>query len=77
MMTLTCGAKGKRPCPVCLVPLQELCDLSKTFPTRTISQAIEGYQAYLRKKSEGEAILKALGLWPVDVCYLVKFTFDW
>lgn len=68
-MTLICGTRGKCPCPVCLVPLEELCDLSKTFPIRTVSQAVEGYQVYLRKKSEGEAILKALGLRPVDVCY--------
>ncbi|KAF8548228.1 hypothetical protein OG21DRAFT_1479277 [Imleria badia] len=66
MMTLIHGTKGKCPCPVCLVPLKELCDLSKTFPMQTISQAIEGYEAYLKKKSQGEEILKQLGLWPVE-----------
>ncbi|KAI9574141.1 hypothetical protein HD554DRAFT_2228583 [Boletus coccyginus] len=55
MMTLICGAKGKCPCPVCLVPLKELSNLSTTFPTRTISQAIKGYQAYLKKKSQEQA----------------------
>ena len=73
MMTLIRGAKGKCPCPVCLVPLEELCNLSKTFPTRTVSQGVEAYQAYLRKKSVGEEILKGLGLRPVDVCC---FTFN-
>ena len=67
MMTLICGTKGKCLCPVCLVPLEELCDLSKTFPMRTISQAIEGYETWLRKKGQGEEILKALGLQPVNV----------
>ncbi|KAI9457933.1 hypothetical protein HD554DRAFT_2141172 [Boletus coccyginus] len=66
MMTLIRGAKGKCPCPMCLVPLKELSNLSTTFPTRTISQAIKGYQAYLKKKSQGEEILKALGLQPVE-----------
>ena len=67
MMTLIHGAKGKCLCPVCIVPLKELSELSKTFPIRTIGQAIEGYEAYLKKKSQGEEILKALGLRPVKV----------
>ncbi|KAG6370447.1 hypothetical protein JVT61DRAFT_12066 [Boletus reticuloceps] len=66
MMTLIRGTRGKCPCPVCLVPLEELCKLSKTFPMQTISQVVEGYEAYLRKKSEGEEILKALSLRPVE-----------
>ncbi|KAF8123035.1 hypothetical protein EV363DRAFT_1550073 [Boletus edulis] len=57
MMTLIRGTKGKCPCLVCLVPLEELCDLSKTFLMRTISQAIEGYEAYLKKKLQREEIL--------------------
>ena len=67
MMALICGTKGKCPCPMCLVPLEELHNLAKTFPMRTISQAVEGYQVYLRKKTLGDEILKALGLRPVDV----------
>jgi hypothetical protein len=69
MMTLIRGTKGKCPCPVCLVPLEELCNLSKTFPMRTIRQAVEGYEAYLRKKSRDKEILKALGLRPVNVVF--------
>ncbi|KAF8120295.1 hypothetical protein EV363DRAFT_1191298 [Boletus edulis] len=66
MMCLLRGTKGKRPCPVCLAPLEELSDLSKTFEARTTAQAKDAYAVYLRKKSDGEPILKALGLRPVE-----------
>ncbi|KAF8439411.1 hypothetical protein L210DRAFT_3612603 [Boletus edulis BED1] len=66
MMCLLRGTKGKRPCPVCLTPLEELSDLSKTFEARTTAQAKDAYVVYLRKKSDGEPILKALGLQPVE-----------
>lgn len=67
MMCLLRGTKGKCPCPVCLAPLEELSDLSKTFPLRTVDQAKNALAEYQRSKSEGEAILKALGLRPVAV----------
>ncbi|KAF8127384.1 hypothetical protein EV363DRAFT_1401113 [Boletus edulis] len=66
MMCLLQGTKSKSPCPVCLVPLEELSDLSKTFELRTSDQAKHALAIYLRKKSEGEPILKALGLRPVE-----------
>ncbi|KIK14665.1 hypothetical protein PISMIDRAFT_116623 [Pisolithus microcarpus 441] len=65
MMCLIRGSKGKRPCPVCLVPLEELSRLSKTFPMRTVQQAKEALAVYQEKKSAGEPILKSLGLRPV------------
>lgn len=68
MMTLIRGVRGKCPCPICVVPLEELHDLLKTFPIRTTQRAIEGCEAYSKKNSHGEEILKALGLRPVQVC---------
>ncbi|KAI5981570.1 hypothetical protein EDD15DRAFT_2391765 [Pisolithus albus] len=65
MMCLIRGAKGKCPCPVCLVPIDALSQLSKTFPMRTIQQAKEALAVYQEKKSAGESILKSLGLRPV------------
>ncbi|KIK13566.1 hypothetical protein PISMIDRAFT_47615, partial [Pisolithus microcarpus 441] len=65
MMCLIRGSKGKRPCPVCLVPIEALSQLSKTFPMHTIQQAKEALAIYQEKKSAGESILKSLGLRPV------------
>ncbi|KAG8221753.1 hypothetical protein J3R82DRAFT_2050 [Butyriboletus roseoflavus] len=72
MMTMICGTKGKCPCPVFLIPLKELCNLFKIFPMQMISQAIEGYESYLRKKLQGEEILKALGLWLIENVFCRK-----
>ncbi|KIJ66780.1 hypothetical protein HYDPIDRAFT_174145 [Hydnomerulius pinastri MD-312] len=67
MMCLNCGTNGKCPCPVCLVPLEELCDLAKTFLTCTVTQDKDALAVYKQKKSAGEPILKALGLRPVSI----------
>ncbi|KIO06735.1 hypothetical protein M404DRAFT_138135 [Pisolithus tinctorius Marx 270] len=61
--------KSKCPCPVCLVPLEELSQLAKSFPTCTTRQAKEALTIYQEKKSASELILKALGLWPVVVSF--------
>ncbi|KAG1874443.1 hypothetical protein F4604DRAFT_1880894 [Suillus subluteus] len=66
MMSLICGRGGKCPCPVCLVPLAELHDLSKTYPLRSMEEAKEALRVYGRSKAQGEEILKALGLRPVE-----------
>ncbi|KAI6107235.1 hypothetical protein EV401DRAFT_2060073 [Pisolithus croceorrhizus] len=56
---------GKWPCPVCLVPIETLSQLSKTFLMCTVQQAKEALAVYQEKKSARESILKSLGLWPV------------
>jgi len=74
-MSLIRGRTGKCPCPVCLVPLEELHDLSKTFPMRSIQEGKRGLQVYRARKAEGETILKALGLQPVEVSYNIFYAF--
>lgn len=66
-MSLIRGRNGKCPCPVCLVPLAELHDLSKTYAIRSIEEAMEALRVYKRSKAQGEELLKALGLRPVEV----------
>ena len=66
-MSLIRGRGGKCPCPVCLVPLEELHDLSKTYPLRSVEEAQEALRVYKFSKAQGEAILKSLGLRPVEV----------
>ncbi|KAG1730467.1 hypothetical protein EDB19DRAFT_1897064 [Suillus lakei] len=66
MMSLIRGRGGKCPCPVCLVPLAELHDLSKTYPLRSVDEAKEALRVYGLSKAQGEELLKALGLQPVE-----------
>ena len=75
MMCLLRGTKSKCPCPVCLAPREELSDLSKTFEAHTVAQAKHTLTIYQQKKSDGEVILKALGLRPVPVS--VKYILIW
>ncbi|KAG2352431.1 hypothetical protein BDR07DRAFT_1455035 [Suillus spraguei] len=65
MMLLICDHGGKCPCPMCLVPLTELHDLSKTYPLRSVEEAKEVLHTYGLSKAQGKEILKALGLQPV------------
>ncbi|KAG2151772.1 hypothetical protein BD769DRAFT_1623523 [Suillus cothurnatus] len=67
MMSLIHGRNGKCPCPVCLVPLAELHDLSKTYPLRSMEEAKEALRVYRRSKAQGEELLKILGLRPVEL----------
>ena len=76
-MALLRGVNSKRPCPICLVPLEELHDLTKNHPLRTVEQGRLALEAWEAKKSVGEERLKVLGLRPVQVSYtllLVKLT---
>ncbi|KAG2133578.1 uncharacterized protein EDB93DRAFT_1242820 [Suillus bovinus] len=62
MMSLTHGHHSKCPCPVCLVPLEELSELSRMFAFRTVEEAIAALNVYKVSKARGEELLKALGL---------------
>ncbi|KAI6012865.1 hypothetical protein BKA83DRAFT_13923 [Pisolithus microcarpus] len=73
VMTLIRGTKCKRPCLICLVPLEKLWDLLKTYETCTIKQHKEVLAAYDIKKSVGEKKLKSLGLCPIkNIFWLVE-----
>ncbi|KAG1904216.1 uncharacterized protein F5891DRAFT_1126635 [Suillus fuscotomentosus] len=73
MMSLIRGLQCKCPCPVCLVPLDELHDLSKTFPIRSAKDAQAALNIYKQNRTQGEEVLKGLGLRPVaNVLWLVE-----
>ncbi|KAG1734249.1 uncharacterized protein EDB91DRAFT_1238449 [Suillus paluster] len=75
MMPLIHGRGGKWPCPVCLVPLAELHDLSKTYPLRSMEEVKEALRVYRHSKAQGEELLKALGLWPVEnIFWIIWFS---
>ena len=72
-MSLIRSRGGKCPCPMCLVPLEELHDLSKTYPLRSVEEAKEALRVYGFSKAQGKEMLKSLGLRPVEVhtCYII------
>ncbi|KAG1903934.1 uncharacterized protein F5891DRAFT_1184876 [Suillus fuscotomentosus] len=73
MMSLIHGLQCKCPCPVCLVPLDELHDLSKTFPIRSAKDVQAALNVYKQNRTQGEEVLKGLGLRPVaNVLWLVE-----
>ena len=73
-MGLNCGFMGLQPCPVCHVPKDQLHDCAKSWPLRTgreTQKLITDAQAL--NAAQGEEILKAYGIRPVDVSCLNSF----
>ncbi|KAI6146828.1 hypothetical protein BKA82DRAFT_4330327 [Pisolithus tinctorius] len=65
VMTLIRGMKSKCPCPFCLVPLEQLWDLKKTYEMHTTEQHKRALALFEEKKTVGEKKLKSLRLCPV------------
>ena len=66
------GGRGKRPCPICLVPKENLSDVSTTWPLRTVKhtkQIID--QANTLNTKEGEKLLSAFGIRNVDMSIIL------
>jgi hypothetical protein len=62
------GSRGKRPCPVCLAPLEQLSDVSKTWLLRTTEQTQQVIdEAKELSKTDCEKKLSAYGIRDVDV----------
>jgi hypothetical protein len=69
-MALIRGFGSLTPCPVCLVPSDQLSNLSVTFPLRTKEDMKDQYErAQEHNVAEGDAILKAIGLRDVEVSF--------
>ncbi|KAF8899527.1 hypothetical protein CPB84DRAFT_1815674 [Gymnopilus junonius] len=67
IMTLIHGLGSNGPCPVCLVPPDELADLSKTFNLRTKENMMKIYkQAQELNATDKEELLKIYGLRDVE-----------
>jgi hypothetical protein len=69
-MGLNRGFMGLQPCPVCHVPKDQLHDCAKSWPCRTGLET-QKLVAEARKlnAAQGEEILKANGIRPVDVSF--------
>lgn len=70
IMALIRGLRGKCACPKCLIPTDELSDLSKTFELRSSAKTIRILsEVKTMKGEEREAILKSMGLRNIQVRY--------
>ena len=73
-MSLIRGARGKCPCPKCLVPLDQLHELSRSFPARIVADAMEALRLYSIDRAKGEEQLKEFGLRAIAVRTKVHFS---
>lgn len=70
MISGTRGTNSLFPCPICLVPLEELFDLFQDYPIRTaLSAEALVKQARTMTQDNGNELLKSQGLRDVDVCH--------
>ncbi|KAJ3500632.1 hypothetical protein NMY22_g19198 [Coprinellus aureogranulatus] len=71
MMSATRGHGSACPCPICLVPLDRLMDVTETFELRTTESMMAVYREAkdARLASEKEDILKKVGLRFVENCF--------
>jgi hypothetical protein len=68
VMALTRGNQGKRPCPICYIPLEELADMHASFTLRTVEETKEIiYDARKLNVTDRNAVLSEKGLRDVDV----------
>ncbi|TFK46324.1 hypothetical protein OE88DRAFT_1715060 [Heliocybe sulcata] len=67
VMALIRGAKALHPCPICLIPAEEILDLSRTWPLRTTSTMMQEYEkAQTMNKTDADQHLKQFGLRAID-----------
>ena len=68
-MALIRGVNSHYPCPICLIPSEELSDLSKIYPLRTTEKMKEVYKMAQEAETMAgkEVILKEYGLRNVEV----------
>ena len=67
VMALIKGIKSHCPCPICLVPADQLRDHTATHPKRTSIDAIARFELYKKDRQDGEALLQKQSLRPVEV----------
>ena len=69
-MGLLCGAHGKFPCPICLVPQAQLMKIWRCHELCTGEKASELFKEAQRQKykKDVENIMKSWSLHPIPVC---------
>lgn len=68
-MALIRGINSRYPCPVCLVPAEDLSNISKVYPLRTTEKMKEVYETAQMAETMAakEAVLKDYGLRDIEV----------
>ena len=66
-MALIRGINSKCPCPICLIPSENLTDHSTDYALRTVEDAKARLELYRRNHDAGEKVLKEQSLRPVEV----------
>lgn len=62
------GTNSLFPCPTCLAPLEEMCNVSKDFEARTTRSMTELYRSVLKKtRAIRDKVLQGVGLRDVKV----------
>jgi len=70
-MALIRGIGSHAPCPICLVPGDELSNLSDDFELRSKSSMQEAYESSKdMSAAESETAFKALGLRDIEVLHI-------
>lgn len=75
-MSLNRGTGGHLPCSICLVPKEQLSDISGTWPLRDAVQTqniLKDARAFGRAQ-ERESLLSQYGLRDIDVSSVDQFT---
>ncbi|KAI6009909.1 hypothetical protein BKA83DRAFT_4133141 [Pisolithus microcarpus] len=65
IMALIRGLKSHCPCPICLVPSDQLCNHTSTYPMHMSLDAITSLEVYKRSQKDGEALMQKQSLQPV------------
>ncbi|KIK18210.1 hypothetical protein PISMIDRAFT_109892 [Pisolithus microcarpus 441] len=65
IMVLIRGLKSHCPCPICLVPSDQLCNHTSTYPMHMSLDAITSLEVYKRSWKDGEALMQKQSLQPV------------
>jgi hypothetical protein len=75
VMTLICGMMCKFPCPVCLIPREELGNVLTSYPLRTSmsTQATLSEARSLAQQADKEKVLMSQSLQDVDVSFLLLY----
>lgn len=72
-MALIRGSTGNYPCPICLVPHNELSDLTKTYRLRTTVEMAEIHtESQKMNATDREKYLKDVGLRDIEVSAFSK-----
>ena len=75
VMALIKGVKSHCPCPICLVPADQLRDHTATHPMRTSIDAIARFELYKKDRQDGEALLQKQSLRPVEVSFVTSLVY--